>query len=246
MSADRNLILELIDAVALGIAEPEEIELVETVAAADPEVAAALREARDAVEVLALSVPQTDPSWSMKRSLMQTVHEEAAREGPAVAQAPTRRREPSRDGRSWLPRFKAWPAAAVALAALAAVLLVWNLNLRGDDEPAGAEVASIIVTGTPDAPQARGEITIIPSRDTAIVELSDLPPAAEGQGYELWTLRGDTPTSAGFLEPGGDDSVRGVASIDDVDALAVTLEPLTNRSAPTSDPLVVSTLPDTA
>jgi anti-sigma-K factor RskA len=246
MSTDRNLILELIDAVALGIAEPEEVELVETVAAADPEVAAALREARAAVEVLALSVPQTDPSWSMKRSLMQTVHEEAAREAPAVAEAATRRREPSRDGRSWLPRLRAWPVAAVALAALAALLLVWNINLRADDGPADSEVASITVTGTPEAPQARGEITIIPSRDTAIVELTDLPPAGQDQGYELWTLRGDTATSAGFLEPGGDGSVRGVASLDDVDALAVTLEPLTNRSAPTSDPLVVSTLPDTA
>jgi hypothetical protein len=246
MSTDRNLIVELIDAVALGIASPEEVALVETVAAADPEVAEALREARAAADVLALSVPQTDPSWSMKRSLMQTVHEEAAREAPAAAEAASRRREAERTSWAWLPRLRPWPAAAMALAAVAALLLIWNVDLRRDDGSGGVEVASIAVSGTAEAPTARGEITVIHSGDTAVVELSELPAAGADEGYELWTLRGDTPTSAGFLEAGEDGTLRGVARLDDVDALAVTLEPLTNRASPTSDPLVVATLPDSA
>jgi anti-sigma-K factor RskA len=67
---------------------------------------------------------------------------------------------------------------------------------------------------------------------------SDLPDLAEGRVYELWAIRGRTPVRSACVEPQGDVVVaRFEADLSRSDALAVTVEPETCPSRPSTAPL---------
>jgi hypothetical protein len=67
---------------------------------------------------------------------------------------------------------------------------------------------------------------------------SDLPPLTEGRVYELWAIRGQTPVRSVCVEPeGGVVVARFEADISGSDALAVTVEPETCPSRPSTAPL---------
>jgi hypothetical protein len=67
---------------------------------------------------------------------------------------------------------------------------------------------------------------------------SDLPDLAEGRVYELWAIRGRTPVRSACVEPQGDVVVaRFEADLSGSDALAVTVEPETCPSRPSTAPL---------
>jgi hypothetical protein len=67
---------------------------------------------------------------------------------------------------------------------------------------------------------------------------SDLPALAEGRVYELWAIRGRTAVRSACVEPRGDVVVaRFEADLSGSDALAVTVEPETCPSRPSTAPL---------
>ena len=72
--------------------------------------------------------------------------------------------------------------------------------------------------------------------------VDDLPSPPEGQTYEAWILRDDAAEPAGLFEP--NDAGRAAApiegSIEDADAVAVTVEPAGGSSSPTDDPLITA------
>jgi anti-sigma-K factor RskA len=69
----------------------------------------------------------------------------------------------------------------------------------------------------------------------------DAPPA--GKTYELWTIKGDTPTSLGCVLPSNGQVVLPVAgSFTTADVAAVTVESATCPDAPTTSPVMVATL----
>jgi anti-sigma-K factor RskA len=122
----------------------------------------------------------------------------------------------------------------------------WNVSLQTGDSTPGpsAEVTSLRVSGQGGVD---GRVIYLPDEDRAIVNISRLPRAGDGKGYELWVIRDDEPVSAGFLQVAGPAEALAVASgVRGADALAITLEPLTNRAAPTSKPIVAVDLPQRA
>lgn len=226
MSTDHTDIHDLLAAVALGVATPDEKARVEAAVAVDTELAVELAGLRAASDTLALNVPQVDPPPSLKTRLMDEVRAEA----PASRPQPARRRDRRRF--SFL-RPAPWPAFA-AVAAAAVGLLVWNISLQSSPDPA-SEVRSIAVRGTDAAPDIRGRAPFVADEDTAVVSLASLPSLDEGEGYELWVIRDGRPVSAGFLSMGGGrEAVIAVSGVRGAEALAVTPEPLTNTTAPTA------------
>lgn len=229
-------IWDLVPAVALGSASEWDVRRVERFAAGDPMLADELRAMRAVVDSLASAVPQEEPPERLRRRLLATVRAEAA-PGHAPFSPPRSGMEPTMLGRlrSWRPRV----GAIAAVAALVAVMLVWQVALRVDPGGDGGDVLTGSVVGTPVAPGIRGHVIHVPDEGAAVLRLTNLPQLAAGEGYELWALRDGRASSAGFLTPGPASSASGAATdLADADALAVTVERMSNGRAPTRAPLV--------
>lgn len=248
MTAEHDALRDLLAPVALGAAEPHEVERVQKHAAECAVCREELASLRAGADLLALSVPQHEPSASLKADLMRTVRAEAPARAAAagIEPTPTRASARARPRRSWLPSWsgRTWSAAA-GLAAIA-LLLAWNISLQtGSEGPVDRGVETIAVAGTPDAPQITGRLVYLPDEDTAVLRLSDLPALEPGDAYQLWVLRqGQPPRSAGLFEPGGPAEAQSVAvGLAGADGLAVTAQPADSRTTPEGPILVQAPLP---
>lgn len=242
MTREHDSLRDLLAPVALGAADPAEIARVEAHAAECAVCREELAGLRSAAGVLAVAVPQRDPSPELRSNLMATVRAEAADRAAETSPTPA---PPGREGlgarmrRAW-PSFRPWPVVAVA-AAIAALLLGWNIALQTSDGGGGGEVATLSVNGTDAAPGITGRIVYVPDEDTAVVRLANLPPLEAGDAYQLWVLRDGVPTSAGlFDETSPSRAVRVAEGLDGADSLAVTAQPSTSRTAP-EGPILVNT-----
>jgi Anti-sigma-K factor rskA/Putative zinc-finger len=245
MTREHDAIRDLLAPVALGAAEPDEVARVEAHAAECAVCREELAGLRAASDVLALAVPQRDPSPALRASLMATVRAEAAERQAAAEQpspAPARPGfgERLRGAFSWV---RPWPAVAV-VAAIAALLLGWNIVLQTTDDSGGQEVTQLAVAGTPDAPGISGEVLYVPEEDTAVVRLRGLPALERGEAFQLWAIRDGMAQSAGLFEPAGPaQAVRVAEDLAGADALAVTAQPATSRMVPEGPILVQAPLP---
>jgi len=240
MTREHDALRDLIAPVALGAAAPHEIARVEAHAEECAVCGEQLASLRAAADVLAIAVPQHDPPPSLKDSLMSTVRAEAAEragEEPA-AEAPARPRPGRRRRFLGIP---AWPAAA-AVAALVALALAIGLVVSTSGDSGGG-TTTIAMSAGPETPGISGSVLYVPDEDTAVVNLSDLPPLEPGDAYQLWIIKDGTPTSAGLFESTGPAAARTVATgLQDADALAVTAQPATSRTAPEGPILVQAAL----
>ena len=246
MTREHDALRDLIAPVALGAGEPHEIARVEAHAAGCAVCREELGSLRAGADLLAVAVPQMDPPADLKASLMATVRAEAparaitAGLGAEPDAAPPR---PAPPRRSWFAGLlRPWPAVA-AVATVAALLIGWNIALQtGSDDPS-RPVSTLAVSGTAAAPGVTGRVLYIPDEDTAVVSLSRLPQLEEGDAYQLWVIRDGRPTSAGLFEQTGPAQARTVATgLAGADALAVTAQPRTSRTAPEGPILVEAAL----
>lgn len=235
MSLDPH-ITDLLASVALNTATPGERQLVESRASGDPEIAVELHQTQNAVAWLAGSADQVRPPSRLREAVLATTR-------PAGSQAREARvaREPR-----WRWSIIGLPVMVGTLAVIVATLLTWNVALLQsprDESPTTAQA----VAGTSAAPAARGDVVYLSDRQVAIVELRELPPLRAGQGYEIWRVRDGRADSAGFLEDLGNNRARGIAAdLSGVDELVVTVEPLDNRAAPTTTPILRTAVPVSA
>jgi anti-sigma-K factor RskA len=152
----------------------------------------------------------------------------------------------------WL-RYTAAAAAAVVLAGGAGAAAWTVQDQRVRDQRALAEAAeqrearTRAILAAPDlvvrtAPMVGGgKVTVASSalQDAAVVLLGADAPPSGGRVFELWTIRGTTPTSAGVLAPGQASAVQIVDGLPGSDAFGVTVEPAGGSLAPTL-PLVAT------
>lgn len=242
MTQEHDALRDLIAPVALGAADPQEIARVEAHAAECAVCREELASLRSAAGVLAVAVPQREPSPDLKASLMKTVRAEAAERADAADAAAGPERPTARARRSpfgWL-RLHPWPVVAV-VASLAAALLVWNVALQAGSD--GSKATTIAITGTADAPGVTGNIVYVPDEDTAVVKLSRLPQLDPEDAYQLWVIRDGVPRSAGLFESTGPSEAQTVATgLEGADALAVTAQPRTSRMTPQPPILIQASL----
>ena len=240
MTGEHDALRDLIAPVALGAAAPHEIARVEAHAEECAVCGEQLASLRAAADVLAIAVPQHDPPPSLKDSLMATVRAEAAERAgeEPEAEAPAR---PGRERRRRFLGIPAWPAAA-AVAAIVALALAIGLVVSTSGDSGGG-TTTIAMSAGPETPGISGSVLYVPDEDTAVVNLSDLPPLEPGDAYQLWIIKDGTPTSAGLFESTGPAAARTVATgLQDADALAVTAQPATSRTAPEGPILVQAAL----
>ena len=123
-------VLNLLAAVALDAATPDEVAHVEQHVQGCTDCAAELSSLRAAVGGLATAVPQIDPPMTVKKRVMDEIRVTAS---PRPATASTQRRR--------VAGFRLWPALAGGFAALAIGLFAWNVSLRDTAEKQEREVA---------------------------------------------------------------------------------------------------------
>lgn len=239
MTHEHNQIHDLLAAVAIGAATPEETRRVEAHAAECVVCRDELDSFRHSVDILAVSVPQHQPPPQLKASVMREVRADAALAG-GLARARTPQR--SRRGFAWNPLAR-WQLAAAMACVAALALLGWNVSLRDSSSPAAQAIATSVV-GTPDAPQINGRLVYVPSEDTAVLRLENLPPLSPRDAYQVWVLAdGQAPKSVGLLlRTGPTDGRIIVTGLKHISAIALTAQPPTNRSTPEGPILMSSEL----
>ncbi|MGH2682127.1 MAG: anti-sigma factor domain-containing protein [Actinomycetota bacterium] len=134
-------------------------------------------------------------------------------------------------------------AAAAALIALGAVG-GYLLTPRQQSEVAAlAEFLSRADVRVVRFEGAGGNVSAAVAPRQGFLFASDLEPLPEGHVYELWMIRGDTAVQALCLEPRDGVVVgRFEGDVTGSDALAVTVEPASCPSSPTTDPIFVAPL----
>jgi anti-sigma-K factor RskA len=241
---DRERFEDLRDAYVLGALPEGERTEFERYLGAHPELQPEIEDMGAFAGLLALSVPELEPSPELREKIMHTVEAEAM----PPAEAPTRARRPS-----WLAGlWNAVGARGLALAA-AAVLVVglfsWGMLLQGEvrdlqgrvqslqSQPEGPQMIALGGAGTEQGVRAK---LVTLEGDRAVLVAENMPPAPEGKTYQIWVIKGDTPKPSGLFEPKGNSIAAVVENpVEGADAVAVTIEPEGGSQEPTTDPMLV-------
>lgn len=219
---------ELIEAVAFGFATDEEITEVQNHVAECPECAAALEDARFAAQALPLSVPERDVPESVWSGIEARIQPQAP--ASTVASSPVSTRSQFR-----IP----WAIAAVlALITLAGGIFLGRTVFESDSSsPQQVDVAFVDPNSA-----STGSVRYISDEGVILLDMENLPPAPEGQVYQIWMIEGETPVSMGVMNPAS-TSFATSGNPAEYDVLAITLEPgPTGSQQPTSEPIAIAEL----
>jgi len=229
---------DLKEAYALGALSEEERREVEDYLRTHPELRVEVDELRSVANLLALAPQDYEPSLKLRRDLLNRI-------SSSPDATPAAEPSPHRAG-LWRLFGSGGLAAAAVLALVTIGMFVWNAALQEENQTLQGELQGLrtyTLEGTGAAQEVRGEVVRL-GDERAVLVAEDLPSPPEGETYEAWILREDVPEPAGLFEP--DDA--GVAaapiegSIEDADAVAVTVEPSGGSSSPTSDPLITANI----
>ncbi|HET7035139.1 MAG TPA: anti-sigma factor [Thermomicrobiaceae bacterium] len=204
---------------------------------------AELAELTGAVDALALTVAERDPSPELRERLRLAAVaslDGAAPGTPLAGAAPVPDAPPRPTAqpniRLVANRFAPWAIAAVFLL-FALGMLGWNVSLRQQ-----VSAASVALQTTSAAPAARGELTYLKGRQVLILDVRDLPALAPGEVYQVWLIQGSTPIPSGVFAA---SSARLALAADPANyqAVAITVEPgPLGNSTPQGDKVVVTPL----
>lgn len=236
-------------AYALDAVTAEEAAAVEAAMHESEELRGEVVGLTDTAVVLGLSVPPAAPPAALRGRLLdaiETLPQEAVAEEPEEMPAVA---PPMPNGVHVAPRRprRRHGRMAALLAVAAAAVLVFSggfLLQRTLLEPQG-EYSRI--TQAADVERVRADVsgggtaTVYWSRTehrTAVVLNGVAPPS--GRVLQLWSIRGDTVTSAGLYQPQGGDRYALLAGTPSSgEQLAVSVEPAGGSPQPTTKPIVV-------
>ncbi len=229
---------DLKEAYALGALSEEERREVEDYLRHHPELQAEVDDLEATANLLALAPQEYEPSPELRRNLLSSI---SGSPGATSAADPSTRQTGLRGlfGPGGL-------AAAAVLALVTAGMLAWNASLQEENQTLQGELQgqqTYALQGTGAAQEARGEVVRL-GDERAVLVADDLPSPPEGETYEAWILREDVPEPAGLFKPNDTGAAAAPleGSIEDADAVAVTVEPSGGSSSPTSDPLMTATI----
>lgn len=101
-----------------------------------------------------------------------------------------------------------------------------------------------LLSATRETFPGQARVFIDPETGHALLFARDLPVLPSDSVYQLWTIEGETPESAGTFTPGEDGRARIEISRAEqalqADAVAVTVEPAPGSSQPTTQPILVA------
>ncbi len=257
---------DLLALYALGALTDEERAQVDAYVADQPEARAQLAELIRAAAALPFAATPVEPPASLKAALMDRVRADARARSSSTAVRPPL--SPVSRLVASLRGSLALPALAGASVLIAVAAGVWALALSAEvgrlcDETAAlrrdlarqaeviAQVSSpgvrvMAIAGTDHQPAARGQLFADPNARSAVLVVADLLPLPEGQVYQFWLIRGETPVSAGTFEV--DERGRALLpvtsdqAVGSFDAMGVSIEPDGGSPQPTGDIVMLSQL----
>jgi anti-sigma-K factor RskA len=199
----------------------------------------------DDAEALSRLLVEHGPECAECRRLRRAYGDVAGRLAFAVDPAPVREAMAEEVLRAERPPHREWGLRAALVGAAAAALIavgaVGGYLLAPAQEADVTELARFLAR--PDVRVVRfqgpsGNLGAAVAPGEGFLVGSDLPALAEGRVYELWAIRGRTPVRSACVEPrGGVVVARFEADLSGSDALAVTVEPETCPSRPSTAPL---------
>jgi hypothetical protein len=258
--SNREAMMELVAAYALGALPRSEHALVTAYILADPEARAefeALRPVADLIGLAAEEPVDSARTARMKQRIMATVKAPA----PAVAPADATRRNGNARS-SW---FVGAGLAAAAAVVFALVSTIQNFSLRSDLANANSRAASLqaqiaqnervrvrdremvadlIATDAQRFPVPDGEV--IKHGAHLYLTLHSLPPLPRGKVYQAWTIAKGAKTLAPSIiftpSPAGNAVVALPENAETLAVVALSIEPEGGSKAPTSKALFVRPL----
>jgi len=249
---------DLKDAYVLDALPEEERRSFEDYLAAHPERQAEVDELGAVAGLLAFSPHEQEPSPTLRARVMEVVEAEAE---PRHAQ---RRSLWSSIADFLSVRSLAFGAAAVLLIGL----LSWNLLLQGQmqdlqgqvrDEQAQVQELqgqvqdaqaqrqvqqsqTIELAGSWADQGAEAEVASI-NENRVILVADNMPSVPDEKTCQIWVIKGDVPEPSGLFQPDGNMTATPITnSIEEADAVAVTVEPAGGSDQPTSDPVLLAEL----
>lgn len=173
---------------------------------------------QDTTGALAYVADPVEPSPQVRDRILETIRAEGSRasEPAYVIQLKPRRSD-------WFPRFAAIAASLILVTLAALLVFLWQQNRaarielarlsalneeirrEGEREQKAVELLSspgtrlAQLTGTKEAPAARGVLAYDPKSGRAILMTDGLPPAPAGKAYQLWFIVGDLPLPGGVF-----------------------------------------------
>ena len=140
-------------------------------------------------------------------------------------------------------RRPAWTALVAVAAAVA--LIAAGVGLALARRPATATIAEA-PTVTTFSPTTNGHLTLVYTPDgSGVVWGSGMTAPASGRVYALWALTGTTATLVGCPQVTDGTLVAPVSGLQDATSMAVTQEPASCPSQPTSTPIMTTTVATT-
>ena len=225
----------LLAAYVLGATDQNEMRVIRAHILTCEECMAEADSLTGASETLALSVEPVELPAGFADAVLAKVRDP---EGD-LSSAPLPTEVKPRRARRFSPASLSWAAASLAIIALLGIGLI---DARSD---LGKERKFIQAVLRNDGMALNGQsgaaAKMIPTADGGIFVADGLPEPPEGSEFQLWLLQDGRPSSAGTfgISDGGvlleiDDSLEGI------DGVAVTIEPLGGSAAPTSDPILAT------
>jgi anti-sigma-K factor RskA len=253
---EQETLQDLAAAYALGALSPDEARRFEAFLAGSPEAQREVAEYREVAALLALGGPEAAPSPDLRERVLSRMRAPSAR--PAAAAL--RRRSPqwgalaaglvaavglgfgyvqlreARDLRGELGR------TTQRLATTSELLTEREATLNAIFEP-GVQMFQLTARGDPDPGI---QLFWDQQRHRAIVHGFKLKPVPEGRAYQLWFIKDGAPVPSVTFKPEPTGHVRveqiPVPADGEVSAAAVTVEPESGSTQPTSPILLVGPL----
>ena len=173
-------------------------------------------------------------------------------DAPSAAEpVPTRRdnvvdltRRPAR--RAWMDRMLLPAAAVMAIVVAGMSIVVGNLNRRLDAVVPANEIAAVaaaddLQTWEAELPDG-GNVRVVYSatRGEGWFLADGMSATEAGKVYELWLIDDEGPSPAGLFNTADGLAAHAfTGSVEDVEAIGVTVEPASGSPQPTTDPVVV-------
>jgi hypothetical protein len=259
---------ELVPLLALNVLDVDERDVLEDHISGCTACLEELAAYTDTAAILALALPQEDPSPALKGRVLSEARR--ARVLPAGSGGGTGRASPWRDSRFARLRVSLTGLVASIALVLAAGSTVWALNLRSEVDAQNARIATLserannyarvtavlqaadtqirVLEGTGQAPAAFGRVYIDPDTSEGMLMVRNLPPLPPGKVYQLWVARTDGQRESAGLLTWTDKAGNGYTLIRCPDKLSrwqsfgVTEEPSGGSENPTGTRLLGGTI----
>ena len=209
---DRETLLDLIPAFALGALDPDERAEFEAWLSRDAEAQRLLAEYRVIAEALVLTAPAREAPAHLQADLRRRL---AVVGGPQNVTLPRRQQMHRRRN----PAVLRWLAVAAVLVLVLGVILFWSAtrvqapcnpvvveaNTSGElaqlfDQLAGqASARRVAVTPGQGQNQLAGEMVIAPDGGQAVIQVWQLPALSSEKTFELWLIDDGGPRSGGIF-----------------------------------------------